>query len=133
MNSEKLTIFDGQKVSFVETMKVKEGVTCDVYSFDSDDSRDLGIVTVLMGNKTPFQKILLGDKTIEGFISGAGILTIQNESEEIQKYEFPNITSPQEVEVKVGELMQWEADSRTDLMFYEVCYPPYKDGRYENF
>jgi hypothetical protein len=26
--------------------------------------------------------------------------------------------------------MQWTA--KTDLIFYEICYPKYEDGRYEN-
>ena len=28
--------------------------------------------------------------------------------------------------------MQWEASKNSNLVFYEVCYPPYQDGRFEN-
>ena len=35
-----------------------------------------------------------------------------------------------EVEIKVGDLVQWEATK--DLVFAEICYPPYEDGRFEN-
>jgi len=28
--------------------------------------------------------------------------------------------------------MQWEADKEADLVAYEICFPPYEDGRYEN-
>lgn len=52
---------------FVETTDVKEGVRCHVYEYKHDDSRDLGIVEVEKGYKTPKQKVLLGDKTIEIF------------------------------------------------------------------
>jgi len=40
-------------VVFVETMDVKEGVVCDVYKIEGDDTRDLAIVTVRKGCKTP--------------------------------------------------------------------------------
>jgi len=36
------------------------------------------------------------------------------------------------IEVSIGEIMQWEADKESDLHVFEVCYPPYEDGRYEN-
>jgi hypothetical protein len=132
MNLEKLKHFNDEEVSFIETMQVKDGVTCDVYVFNNDVSKDLGVVTVSMGHKTPLQKVLLGDKTIEGFISGAGVLTINKENGNVESYKFPSDTQPKEIEVKVGEIMQWEADKDVDLVFYEICYPPYKDGRYEN-
>jgi hypothetical protein len=28
--------------------------------------------------------------------------------------------------------MQWFADDDSSLTAYEICYPPYEDGRYEN-
>jgi hypothetical protein len=36
-----------------------------------------------------------------------------------------------EVIVKVGETMQWVA-AESGLTFYEICEPPYIDGRFEN-
>jgi hypothetical protein len=70
--------FDGkeQAVSFVETMQVSYGVECDVYVFEGDETKDLGIIKIKSGSKTPLQKVLKGDRTIEGYISGNGKLTI---------------------------------------------------------
>ncbi len=126
----KLKSFKEEPVTFVETLAVKEGVVCDVYVFDSDKSKDLGIVTVSRGFKTPLQKILKGDKTLEGFVSGAGVLIVTTE-EETKTYDFSNV-SQTEVEVQVGNTMQWEANGSGNLVFYEICYPPYEDGRFEN-
>lgn len=60
-------------VAYVETIQVKEGVECDTYSFDGDNTQDLAIVRVNKGFKTPLQKILQGTKTVEGFLSGKGV------------------------------------------------------------
>jgi hypothetical protein len=46
------------KPKFIETMVVKEGVECDVYGFEGDTSKDLGIVRVKKGHKTPLQRVL---------------------------------------------------------------------------
>ena len=50
MDSRKLTEFrlngDVVPVQFVETQVVKEGVTCDIYLFPNDNSKDLAIVRV---------------------------------------------------------------------------------------
>jgi len=132
--NSKLTIFKSsgkeQPVNYIETLEVKQGVTCDVYEFNEDKQKDLGIVTVTRGYKTPLQKILKGDKTIEGFISGSGKLTVTVENKNTV-YEFKD-SDKKEVLVNIGEIMQWYADGATDLVFYEICYPPYEDGRYEN-
>ena len=32
----------------------------------------------------------------------------------------------------IGEIMQWQADKDSPLVAYEICIPPYEDGRYEN-
>lgn len=117
-------------ISFVETMKVKVGVTCDVYSFKDDDSKDLAIVTVEKGSKTPLQKVLQGVETIEGFYSGKGILRVSTD-DVANTYVFPSDTI-NEVPVSIGDTMQWQADEEVDLVFYEICTPPYQDGRFEN-
>lgn len=115
-------------VKFIETQQVKDGVSCDVYEFIDDSSRDLGIVSVEAGSKTPKQKILSGDKTIEGFISGKGTLRVAKPAGETIEYIFPgNVTA---IELHVGDIMQW--DAQTDLQFYEICYPAYTDGRFQN-
>lgn len=50
--------FEGeeQSVSFVETMHVTDGVDCDVYTVDGDKSKDLGIIKIKPGKKTPYKK-----------------------------------------------------------------------------
>lgn len=124
-----LSEFGGEPISFVETSQVKEGVVCDVYSFDGDDQKDLGIVRVKKGYKTPLQRVLEGDKTLEIFQTGQGVLRVTNTDRIETRHSFPS-DNLAEVEIKVGDLVQWEATE--DLVFAEVCYPPYKDGRFEN-
>ncbi|MDP2585305.1 MAG: hypothetical protein Q8P29_00325, partial [Candidatus Levybacteria bacterium] len=61
-------------VKFVETEQVANGVKCDVYSFVDDPSKDLGIIKIQPGFKTPRQRVMQGEKTIEGHIFGKGKL-----------------------------------------------------------
>ena len=129
----KLTTFNNRQVTYVETMRVKDGVECDTYSFVSDGSEDLAIVRVTKGFKTPLQRILKGTKTIEGYIRGSGTLTVTSKDRSIKIYSFSQEADANpnpEIEVHIGELMQWSA--KTDLTFYEICEPPYEDGRFEN-
>ena len=74
--SDKLGKFKNRPVEFIETMDVADGVECDVYKFVNDDSRDLGIIRIKPGCKTPCQIVLMGDETIEGFFTGKGKLSI---------------------------------------------------------
>lgn len=119
-------------VRFVETQQVKEGVECDIYVFEDDDSKDLAIIRVAKGCKTPLQRVLLGDKTIEGFLNGYELLKVTSRSREEKIYEFKPGDSRKEVVVGVGETMQWHAIGNSDLTFYEICEPAYEDGRFEN-
>lgn len=125
---EKLSEYNNQLVKFIESSEVKDGVVCDVYEFVSDGSKDLGIVSVQKGYKTPLQLVVGGDKTMEVFQQGQGILTVIDQSGNKSEYNFP--TERSEVEVKVGEKMQWEA--LENLVFAEICYPPYKEGRFKD-
>jgi mannose-6-phosphate isomerase-like protein (cupin superfamily) len=120
-----------KKVTFVETQEVKEGVRCDIYTIKGK-RQDLAIVTVTQGYKTPLQRVLLGDRTIEGFISGSGALTVTSPDGTSTVYEFSNENEGNAVVVTVGQLMQWHACGPVDLIFYEICEPPYEDGRFEN-
>ena len=114
-------------------MHVTDGVDCDIYAFFGDTSKDLGIIRISLGKKTPLQKVLKGDRTIEGYISGQGKLTITKFDATKQVHVADNKSKePIVVTVGVGELMQWEADNNSDLVAYEICFPPYEDGRYEN-
>lgn len=119
-------------IEFVETQQVKEGVECDIYRITDDSTRDIAIVTVKSGYKTPLQRILKGNKTIEGFLEGVGVLSVTNTDNSVETYSLNNDNKGKEVTVAVGQLMQWYANSDTDLVFYEVCEPPYEDGRFEN-
>lgn len=128
--------FEGktQSVAFGSTMTVTTGVSCDVYTFSEDKTKDLGIIRIDPGCKTPLQKVLRGERTIEGFISGKGKLVITKKNGEIKIYEVGYEKSPKfsPVIVEIGEQMQWQADKDNRLIAYEVCFPPYQDGRYEN-
>jgi hypothetical protein len=128
----KLSEFKNRKVSFIETMQVKDGVECDTYSFIDDDTQDLAITCVTRGFKTPLQKILQGSKTIESFLEGKGMLTVQLEDSTTNTYDLDATSINKEVEVKVGQIMQWTAPEDTDLVFYEICDLPYQDGRFED-
>ena len=132
--SEKRGIFKmliklGEPLKFVETSQVAVGVECDVYRFDGDDSKDLGIIRIKAGCRTPLQKVLQGVRTVEGFISGKGKLVI---SESNGKQKIYDGAKGLAVEVKIGELMQWQAAADSELEVYEICSPPYKEGRFEN-
>lgn len=128
----KLTTFNSRPVAYIETMQVKDGVECDTYSFVGDDTQDLAIVRVTKGFKTPLQKILQGNKTIEGLMEGKGTLVVQSEDGTTVTHKLDTTSADKEVEVRVGQIMQWTAPNDTDLVFYEICDPPYKDGRFEN-
>lgn len=122
-------------VRYKETQQVKEGVECDIYEFIDDTTRDLAIIRVKAGYKTPLQKVLKGKITIEGFLDGRATLTItSSKTGSIPKiYSFDSKQDVgKEVMVLVGETMQWSADTQTGLTFYEICTPPYKDGRFKN-
>lgn len=127
--------FEGtsQSTSFVETVDVKTGVQCDVYTFNNHKEKDLGIIHLAAGCKTPLQRVLQGDRTIEGYISGRGKLVITRADGTKKEYIVDEITQkPFEVNVAIGETMQWQADADSQLEAYEICFPPYRDGRYEN-
>ena len=118
-----------QQIQFIETTTVRDGVECDIYSFENDNTKDLGIIRISPGKKTPLQKVLKGEKTLEGYISGNGCL-------EITKHDGDKIIHEGkeglEVEVLIGETMQWIANEDSTLEVYEICYPPYEEGRFKN-
>lgn len=132
---EKLTSFTinttSLPVTYLSTQTVKTGVECDVYSFTDDTTKDLAIVHVEKGHKTPRQKVLSGEKTIEGYVGGSGKLTVISEAGETVDYEFGQHKENEAVVIKVGETMQWEATT-SGLTFFESCTPPYEDGRFQN-
>lgn len=126
---DKLTEFQGSPIQYVETTNVKDGVVCDVYEFSEDKKRDLAIVRVAKGSKTPLQKVVEGTETIEGYFSGSGTLTLIMNGV-TKSYNF-NPGDKGEIVVNKGDVMQWRATDG-DLEFYELCTPPFADGRFEN-
>jgi hypothetical protein len=137
MAAEKLNSFELEgkqlKVIYVETMQVTDGVICHVYEFEGDVTRDLAVIEIEPGAKTPLQKVLLGDNTLEGYLSGKGSLSVTSIDGNTEKLIVDENTKlPFTKEVKIGEKMQWKADKEVGLTVYEICYPPYQDGRYQN-
>ncbi len=121
------------EVEYVETIDViAAGVKCDSYTFVVDSSNDLAIITIEPGYETPLQVVLSGTRTIEGYVSGKGKLIVHGLDGEIRTYPVGYNYHGLTVEVKVGEKMQWKADKDYELVFSEVCSPPYVEGRYEN-
>ena len=118
-------------VHYIETSTVNDDVECDVYEFVEDASKDLGIIRIQPGGATPLQRVLKGDKTIEGYISGQGILQVSNIEGDSKIYEFPiNSQKFSEIVVNKHETMQWQSTGDTELVVYEICHPPYEDGRF---
>ncbi|MFS8158919.1 MAG: hypothetical protein ACMG6E_01660 [Candidatus Roizmanbacteria bacterium] len=119
-------------ISFVETMEVTQGVECDVYRFEGDNTRDLGIVRIQPGHKTHLQRVMGGERTIEGYVSGKGRFVVIRPDLTTQVYLFDGSIEGLQVELAVGEIVQYFADEDSNLVASEICYPPYEDGRFEN-
>ncbi len=117
-------------VRFIETLAIKDGVECDVYELDGDDTQDLAIVRVAKGSSTPRQRVLQGDLTIEGHVSGEGELVIARANGNKEVYPFRDDLRTRPVQVDIGDTMRWTAIG--DLVFYEICQPPYAEGRYQD-
>ncbi len=120
-----IDIFQASAVEYMETNYPNEYTICDVYRFTEDNSRDLAIISIKPHGQTPLQKVLEGDVTEEGYVTGQGQLTVNQTI-----YQFPS-EERQSVEVRPGDVMQWEAYD-SELVFYELCTPPYVDGRFMN-
>ena len=119
-------------VVFQESYEVVPGVTCDVYIHPETQQRDLGIITIEPHAKTPRQKVLGGDETIEGYLSGKGTLTITHRDGKQSVFEVGPENEGFSHPVEIGEIMQWQADDNEGLIVFEICFPPYQDGRFEN-
>lgn len=72
-----------------------------------------------------------GEKTVEGYISGEGEFIIERIGGKKDVFKVKDGDSFQ-IDVKVGEIMQWRNTKNSDLIFFEICLPPYSDGRYKN-
>lgn len=118
-------------IELVENTTVTDGVTCDVYRFTADAERDLGVVGVRPGCRTPLQRVLAGDSTLEGLLSGRGRLTVTKPDGQVHVHDFADPRAAP-VSVGIGDLMQWHADAGAPLVFFEVCAPPYEPGRFQD-
>jgi len=120
-------------VIFEETVSVVEGVECDVYCVKDDISKDLGIIRIALGHKTPLQRVLKGEKTVEGHVSGEGVLVITRTDGNEEIYPVSeDVNQHFSIDVGIGEKMQWQASENSHLEAFEICIPPYEEGRYED-
>ena len=120
-------------VEFVETIPVAEGVECDVYNFRVRDDMDLGIIRISSGAETPLQEVLKGERTVEGHVSGKGMLIITRADGEEEVHPVDDSTRKFQIDVGIGDTMQWQvAGEDSGLTAFEICIPPYEDGRYKN-
>lgn len=127
--SEKLVSFRGERVVFVETQEVTDGVTCDVYAFSADSTKDLGVIHIKAGASTPKQLILKGNKTVEGFLAGEADFVFSKAAEADIVFGYSDDSYGNDTTLDVGDTMQWLAIQ--DSVCYEICYPTYEDGRFE--
>jgi mannose-6-phosphate isomerase-like protein (cupin superfamily) len=116
-------------ITFREDEQVAEGVVCKCYDFTNDNSRDLGIITMQKGSRTPRQIVRKGDTTIEAVVSGKGLLIVKRPDNSTICYPASEGFS---MNVQVGEEMQWCNTGDEELVVYEICVPPYSEGRFEN-
>ncbi|HJM04709.1 MAG TPA: alpha/beta hydrolase [Candidatus Saccharimonadaceae bacterium] len=128
-SQQKLATFRGQRITFSETQTVADGVECDVYSFAYDASKDLGVIRIKAGSSTPRQQIIKGDRTVEGFLAGKVNLDVMSNSDE-KTHEHDDDNYGSDISLGVGDTMQWSAFE--DSVCFEICYPPYEEGRFRN-
>ena len=129
--------FEGKvlPVIYRETTKFNDypGVECDVYDFVGNNGMDLAIIKIAKGCKTPDQEILKGKRTIEGFVLGKGRLVLKRKDGPDGVYPVSDRSKfPFSIDVKIGDKMQWIADTDSELVAYEICIPKYQEGRYRN-
>ncbi len=118
------------EVTYVETQTVKDGVECDVYTIADDETMDLAVVRVQPGHTTPLQLVKSGVRTTEIFASGNGSLKVTKPDGITVEHAFTKDSEPCAIDVNVGDTMQWTAGNEEELEFYEICIPPYEDGRF---
>ncbi len=117
---------------YVRTDIISPGVTCEVYLDPTTGKRDYGKVTVEPGYKTPKQKVLSGEETIECYFSDKGRLTIIHTDGTTSIFDLDAKDEGFAHTVYIGEIMQWQADPNEPIVFLEICYPPFTDDRFEN-
>lgn len=113
--------------------EVVPGVWCDVYSHPETGERDYALVTMQPGTETPLQRVVQPhSETIEAYISGKGTFTLERNGF-IETFEVGSDTSSDQSWLIIeGDSIQWKAAPDSELVFAEVCYPPFQPGRYKN-
>lgn len=115
----------------IDTYMVIPGVSCTVYAFEGDKTRDLASIVIGLGQHTPRQKLVKGIETVEILKSGRGKFFLKRgDLEEI--YEVDSQNSPFSIKLEIGDIVQWIAANDSILSIYEICTPPFEAGRFDN-
>ena len=120
------------KTQFLSSTEVFPGVVCDAYLLVETQERDLGVIYIQAGRRTKPQKVLDGIETIEGYVSGRGSLIIVKPSGEPLEFKVGPGSEGFSYPVDVVDIMQWRADAGDNLVVFEICFPPYQAGRFED-
>jgi hypothetical protein len=104
-------------------------VMCNVYAFSADSTKDLGVIHIKAGASTPKQLILKGDKTVEGYLAGEADFVFSKTAESDTVLGYSDDSYGNDTTLGIGDTMQWSAIRNS--VCYEVCYPSYEDGRFE--
>src|SRR5947207_150571 len=94
-------------IIYKETVTINSTVKCSVYNFAETDGKDLGIITINKGGKTPLQRVVDGERTVEGHLWGKGRLVVTKVDGTKKVYPVSNDTGDFSKDVEVGDLMQW--------------------------
>ena len=128
--------FEGRDLP-VRFREKDENIAAGVTGYDYDIVgnerwRDLAIIVVEKGYRTPRQIMRHGYRTVEGWYAGRGVFEVLRGAEGSRPIRY-FVASPFDNTVRIGDIMQWFASDDADLVFFEVCEsPPYEPGRFEN-
>lgn len=129
--SLKLKQLGGINLKQISSEDIYTGVNCTIFIDLDNETHDFAVVSVTAAHKTPRQRIISGEKTIESFVGGKGSFIIERDGK-IDTFIVDKSATQTSWEVFPGDIIRWCADSKSDLTFIEVCEPPYQDGRFEN-
>lgn len=132
--AEKLSSFKfkgaEKDVNFTKTVITGPGTTCDIYSFEHDNSYNLAITKIAPGCRTSLQVIYEGDETIVGRLSGTGSLTIFKERDKNVLIFKDDYVGRLNARLSSGDVIRWHAMGESPLVVYEIFTPPYMENRY---
>lgn len=119
------------EVEHVDMHEILPDVYVDLYRFVGNSTCDLARVEVVRGAKTPLYLLVDGERTIERYQSGTGTLEVIENDGWRTVHHFPKDDGSRDVVIEIGETIQWHATG-SDLVYDELCWPPYEAGRFEN-